>query len=164
MKSPGRDRCLVPRPGTQSGCRAGSAHPSAVRRWASGLASLSLGFLLGRTGVPLQAGRRLGPRAGSVLGAMALTFWLHSGAILRCPQRRTEAHTTPSCTGPPHPVGGGQGGSRFSVIGLSHLQTINVNSRKPCQSPTTGCNCPLYLPLPFIKTATEPADKQDNYM
>lgn len=105
MKSPGRDWCLVPRPGTQSGCRAGSAHPSAVRRWASGLASLSLGFLLGRTGVPLQAGRRLGPRAGSVLGAMALTFWLHSGAILRCPQRRTEAHTTPSCTGPPPPSG-----------------------------------------------------------
>lgn len=121
-----------------------------------------------RMGVPLQAGRRLGPRASSVLGAMALTSWVHSGATLRCPQRGTEAHATPGCTGAPRPVGGGQGGRLWGagsrVIGLSHLQTINVDNGRPCQSPTTGCNCPLYLPLPFIKTATEPADKQDNYM
>ena len=47
-------------------------------------------------------------------------------------------------------------GAGSLVIGLSHLQTINVNSGRPCQTYLPGCKCSLYLPAPFIKTTTEP--------
>lgn len=52
---------------------------------------------------------------------------------------------------------GGLGrGAGSLLIGLSHLQTINVNSRRPCQTSLPGCKCSLSLPAPFIKTTTEP--------